>query len=114
MKQLEVKDLVIHYETDDGSVKAVNSVSFSLDKGETLGLVGETGAGKTTIALGIMNLVPDPPGRIKNGEIIFEGEDILKKKPKEMRKIRGNDIAMIFQDPMTFLNPVLKIETQLI
>lgn len=113
MKQLEVKDLVIHYETDDGSVKAVNSVSFSLDKGETLGLVGETGAGKTTIALGIMNLVPDPPGRIKNGEIIFEGEDILKKKPKEMRKIRGEKISMIFQDPMTVLNPVKTVAEQL-
>ena len=114
MKQLEVKDLVIHYETDDGSVKAVNSVSFSLDKGETLGLVGETGAGKTTIALGIMNLVPDPPGRIKNGEIIFEGEDILKKKPKEMRKIRGEKISMIFQDPMTALNPVKTVAEQLV
>ena len=113
MKQLEVKDLTIHYETDDGAVEAVNSVSFSLDKGETLGLVGETGAGKTTIALGIMNLVPDPPGRVKAGEILFEGEDILKKKPKEMRKIRGNKISMIFQDPMTALNPVKTVADQL-
>lgn len=113
MKQLEVKNLVIHYETDAGIVEAVNSVSFDLDKGETLGLVGETGAGKTTIALGIMNLVPDPPGRVKAGEILFEGEDLLQKKPKEMRKIRGNKISMIFQDPMTALNPVKTVADQI-
>ncbi len=113
MKQLEIKDLTIHYETDDGVVEAVNSVSFALDKGETLGLVGETGAGKTTIALGIMNQVPDPPGRVKGGQIVFEGEDLLKKKPKEMRKIRGNKISMIFQDPMTSLNPVKTVADQI-
>ncbi len=113
MKQLEIKNLTIHYETDDGAVEAVNSVSFSLDKGETLGLVGETGAGKTTIALGIMNLVPDPPGRVKSGEILFEGEDLLKKSAKEMRKIRGEKISMIFQDPMTALNPVKTVADQL-
>lgn len=113
MKQLEVKNLVIHYETDAGIVEAVNSVSFDLDKGETLGLVGETGAGKTTIALGIMNLVPDPPGRVKAGEILFEGDDLLQKKPKEMRKIRGNKISMIFQDPMTALNPVKTVADQI-
>lgn len=113
MKQLEVKNLVINYETDAGIVEAVNSVSFDLDKGETLGLVGETGAGKTTIALGIMNLVPDPPGRVKAGEILFEGEDLLQKKPKEMRKIRGNKISMIFQDPMTALNPVKTVADQI-
>ena len=113
MKKLEVKNLVIHYETDAGIVEAVNSVSFDLDKGETLGLVGETGAGKTTIALGIMNLVPDPPGRVKAGEILFEGDDLLQKKPKEMRKIRGNKISMIFQDPMTALNPVKTVADQI-
>ena len=113
MKQLEVKDLTIYYETDEGTVKAVNSVNFSVEKGETLGLVGETGAGKTTIALGIMNLVPDPPGKVKGGEILFEGEDILKKKPQEMRKIRGNKISMIFQDPMTALNPVFTVGEQI-
>ena len=113
MKQLEIKDLTIHYETDDGVVEAVNSVSFALDKGETLGLVGETGAGKTTIALGIMNQVPDPPGRVKGGQIVFEGEDLLQKKPKEMRKIRGNKISMIFQDPMTSLNPVKTVADQI-
>ena len=113
MKQLEVKNLVIHYETDAGIVEAVNSVIFVLDKGETLGLVGETGAGKTTIALGIMNLVPDPPGRVKAGEILYEGDDLLQKKPKEMRKIRGNKISMIFQDPMTALNPVKTVADQI-
>ncbi len=113
MQQLEVKDLVIHYETDNGIVEAVNSVSFGLNKGETLGLVGETGAGKTTIALGIMNLVPDPPGIIKGGEILFEGENLLKKKPREMRKIRGDKISMIFQDPMTSLNPVKTVADQI-
>ena len=113
MKQLEVKNLVIHYETDAGIVEAVNSVSFDLDRGETLGLVGETGAGKTTIELGIMNLVPDPPGRVKAGEVLFEGDDLLQKKPKEMRKIRGNKISMIFQDPMTALNPVKTVADQI-
>lgn len=110
---LEVKDLTIHYETDGGVVEAVNGVSFSLAQGETLGLVGETGAGKTTIALGIMNLVPNPPGKIKAGEIVFEGEDLLKKRPKEMRRIRGDKISMIFQDPMTALNPVKTVADQI-
>lgn len=110
---LEIKDLTIHYETDGGVVEAVNGVSFSLAQGETLGLVGETGAGKTTIALGIMNLVPNPPGKIKGGQVLFEGEDLLKKKPKEMRKIRGDKISMIFQDPMTALNPVKTVADQI-
>ena len=113
-KLLEVKDLTIHYETDAGSVEAVNDVSFDLNKGETLGLVGETGAGKTTIALGIMQLIPDPPGVIKNGEIIFEGNDLVKTSEKEMRKIRGDKISMIFQDPMTALNPVKTVEDQIV
>ncbi|NCB62123.1 MAG: ABC transporter ATP-binding protein [Clostridia bacterium] len=113
MDYLEIKDLTIHYETDAGVVDAVNSVNLSLKKGETLGLVGETGAGKTTIALGIMNLVPDPPGRIKGGQIMFEGEDLLTKSVKEMRKIRGNKISMIFQDPMTSLNPVKTVSEQI-
>ena len=112
-KFLEIKDLTIHYETDGGVVEAVNGVSFSLAQGETLGLVGETGAGKTTIALGIMNLVPNPPGKIKGGQVLFEGEDLLKKKPKEMRKIRGDKISMIFQDPMTALNPVKTVADQI-
>lgn len=113
MKQLEIKNLTIHYETDNGCVEAVNDVSFSLEKGKTLGLVGETGAGKTTTALGIMRLVPDPPGVIKSGEIFFEGENLLEKKEKEMRHIRGDKISMIFQDPMTALNPVKTVGDQI-
>lgn len=113
MSLLEVKDLVIHYVTDDSTVCAVNSISLSVGEGETLGLVGETGAGKTTAALGILRLIPDPPGLIKGGEILFDGEDLLKKKEAGMRKIRGNDISMIFQDPMTALNPVLRVGDQI-
>ncbi len=113
MSMLEIKDLTIHYITDDGVVKAVNSINLEVDKGETLGLVGETGAGKTTTALGILNLVPDPPGKIISGEILFNGEDLLKKPLAELRKIRGNEIAMIFQDPMTALNPVLTVGEQI-
>jgi len=113
MKQLEIKNLTIHYETENGSVEAVNNVSFSLEKGHTLGLVGETGAGKTTTALGIMRLVPDPPGVIKSGEIFFEGKDLLKVSEREMRHVRGDQISMIFQDPMTALNPVKTVGDQI-
>ena len=110
---LEIKDLTIHYVTDDGTCRAVNSVSFSLGKGETLGLVGETGAGKTTIALGIMRLVPYPAGHVIGGEIFLDGEDILKKSEKEMRAIRGQKVSMIFQDPMTALNPIVSVGNQI-
>jgi peptide/nickel transport system ATP-binding protein len=113
MKQLEIKDLTIHYVTSDGVVKAVNNVSLSLEKGETLGLVGETGAGKTTIALGILRLVSDPPGKILGGEIFYEGEDILKMSDEQLRELRGGKISMIFQDPMTALNPVLTVGDQI-
>ena len=113
MSLLEIKDLVIQYKTDDGLTHAVNGVNLSIDKGETLGLVGETGAGKTTTALGIMNLIPDPPGIIAGGEIIFDGENLLKLKPHDMRKIRGKHISMIFQDPMTALNPIMKVGEQI-
>ena len=112
-KILEIKDLSIHYETHSGVVKAVNDLSLELTRGETLGLVGETGAGKTTAALGIMCLVPDPPGRVVSGEILFNGESLLKKSKSEMRKIRGNQISMIFQDPMTSLNPVISVGEQI-
>jgi len=115
VKQLEIKDLSIEYSAgDDGIVKAVNEMSIEISKGETLGLVGETGAGKTTTALGIMNLIEAPPGKITKGEILFEGEDLLKKKSAELRKIRGGKISMIFQDPMTALNPVLTVGDQII
>ncbi len=113
MSLLEIKDLHIHYVTDDGTVRAVNGVTMSIEKGETLGLVGETGAGKTTTALGIMRLVPDPPGKIIKGSILFEGEDLFAKSEAEMRKIRGNHITMIFQDPMTALNPIMTVGDQI-
>jgi peptide/nickel transport system ATP-binding protein len=110
---LKVKGLNIQYITDDGIVKAVNGIDFELNKGETLGLVGETGAGKTTTALGIMRLVPNPPGKIMAGQIVFEDKELLKLPEEEMRKIRGNNISMIFQDPMTSLNPVLTVGDQI-
>ena len=110
---LEVKDLVIHYETDDGTVEALNGVSIRIPQGKTLGLVGETGAGKTTLAKGIMRLIPDPPGKIKGGEIIYDGKDLLKISEQEMKKIRGEHISMIFQDPMTSLNPVMTVGDQI-
>lgn len=110
---LEIKNLSIHYITDEGTVRAVEDMNLELGKGETLGLVGETGAGKTTTALGIMQLVPDPPGKIVDGEIIFEGENLLKKSNTQLRKIRGNKISMIFQDPMTSLNPVMTVGDQI-
>jgi peptide/nickel transport system ATP-binding protein len=113
MSLLEIKDLKIHYLTDDGDVHAVNGVDFSLEKGDTIGLVGETGAGKTTTALGVMRLVPNPPGEIRSGSILFEGEDLLAKTEAGMRKVRGNRISMIFQDPMTALNPVLRVDEQI-
>ncbi|MCQ2499980.1 MAG: ABC transporter ATP-binding protein [Lachnospiraceae bacterium] len=110
---LEIKDLVIKYETSDGVVHAVNGVNLTIEKGTTLGLVGETGAGKTTVAKGIMGIVPNPPGKVKSGEIYFEGEDLLKKDAASMRKIRGNEVSMIFQDPMTSLNPVMTVGDQI-
>ncbi|MGI6403851.1 MAG: ABC transporter ATP-binding protein [Oscillospiraceae bacterium] len=112
-KLLSVRDLSIHYITDEGTVKAVNGVSFDIDKGETLGLVGETGAGKTTTALGLMSLIPDPPGKVVGGEILFNGKNMLKASKQELRAFRGKDISMIFQDPMTALNPILTVGEQI-
>jgi len=111
---LEVKDLQTYFRTDAGVVKAVDGVSFRLDKGETLGLVGESGSGKSVTNMSIMRLIPTPPGKIVGGEILLDGEDILKMDEKSLSTIRGNRISMIFQDPMTALNPYLKISTQLI
>lgn len=110
---LQVKDLKTYFYTDDGIVKAVDGIDFTIKKGETLGMVGESGCGKSVSALSILQLVQDPPGEIINGEIWFKGEDLLKKKPEQMRKIRGNDISMIFQEPMTSLNPVYTIGEQI-
>jgi len=110
---LDVKDLYVEFDTRHSVVKAVNGVSFSIDEGETIGLVGETGAGKTTTALAIMNLIPGPYGKITNGKITYKDEDLLKKTQQEMRKIRGGQISMIFQDPMTSLNPVITVGDQI-
>jgi oligopeptide transport system ATP-binding protein len=110
---LQVKDLRTYFYTPDGVVKAVDGVSFDLQPGETLGIVGESGCGKSVTALSIMRLIPTPPGRIVAGQVIFEGEDLLQKDPDEMRRVRGRRIAMIFQDPMTSLNPVLTVGRQI-
>ncbi len=112
-KFLEVKDLVVEYTSGGQIIHAVNGVSFELDKGQTLGLVGETGAGKTTICKAILRILPDPPAKIKGGEIHLDGEDLLQKPEKEMLSIRGNKIAMIFQDPMTALNPIMTVGGQI-
>lgn len=112
-KLLEIKDLTIKYVTEDEVVDAVNQINLSINEGETLGLVGETGAGKTTTALGIMRLIPNPPGKIMGGQINFEGKNLLEISEDEMRKIRGSKISMIFQDPMTSLNPVMTVGEQI-
>lgn len=113
MSLLEIKDLTIHYVTKDSIVQAVNGINISLEKGETIGLVGETGAGKTTTALGILGLIQSPPGQVVGGEILFSGIDLLKASDHEMRKIRGDEISMIFQDPMTALNPIMRVGDQI-
>jgi oligopeptide transport system ATP-binding protein len=110
---LTVNDLKTYFQTEDGVVKAVDGISFTLEKGETLGIVGESGSGKSVTNLSIMRLIPEPPGKIVGGDIIFNGTDVLALTIEEVRKIRGKRIAMIFQDPMTSLNPYLKISTQL-
>jgi len=110
---LDVKDLVVHYVLEDETVEAVNGISLSLKKGETLGIVGETGAGKTSTALSILNLVQSPPGVIKSGSITVCGSEILKMTPQQLEKIRGKDVSMIFQDPMTALNPVMTVGFQI-
>lgn len=110
---IEVKNLKVHYTSEGRVIHAVNDVSFSLNKGETLGLVGETGAGKTTIAKSVLRILPQPPAEVEGGEIFLEGKDLLKLSEDEMRKIRGRKIAMIFQDPMTALNPVMRVGKQI-
>jgi oligopeptide transport system ATP-binding protein len=110
---LEVDNLRVGFKTDDGFVGAVNGLSYSVDSGSTLGIVGESGSGKSVNALSIMRLIPMPPGRIDSGTIVLRGQNLLQKTESEMRKIRGKDIAMIFQDPMTSLNPVLTVGDQI-
>ena len=110
---LEVKNLKTYFSTREGTVKAVDGISYDVNQGETIGIVGESGCGKTVSALSILRLIPDPPGKIVGGELIFEGRDLLKLSEKEIRGFRGNEIAMIFQEPMTSLNPVLTIGRQI-
>ncbi len=112
-KILEVKDLVVEFRTDRGRVTAVNGVNFDVHKGKTIGVVGESGSGKSVSALSIMRLIPNPPGEITGGKILYRGEDLLAKPIEDMRAIRGNKIAMIFQEPMTSLNPVFTVGNQI-
>ena len=112
-KLLDIRNLCVEYTSEGRIIHAVNGVSFMLNKGETLGLVGETGAGKTSIAKAILRILPDPGGKITRGEVYLEGEDILKFSERQMQKIRGRKISMIFQDPMTSLNPVIRVADQI-
>ena len=111
---LSIRDLSVTFHTDEGLVRAVNSVSYEVTEGKTLAVVGESGCGKSVTALSILSLIPDPPGKIENGEIIFRGKDLITADEKTMQRIRGNDIAMIFQEPMTSLNPVYTVGDQIV
>ena len=113
MALLEIKGLKTRFFTEDGVVHAVNGISYDLEEGDALGIVGESGCGKSVSVLSVMRLIPEPPGKIVGGEVLFEGRDILKMDPDEVRKVRGNRIAMVFQDPMTSLNPVLTVGRQI-
>jgi len=110
---LSVRDLRVYFQTDDGSVRAVDGVSFDVKRGETLGIVGESGSGKSVANLSLMRLIPEPPGRLVSGSIRFGGQDVLALSKTEIRKLRGKQIAMIFQDPMTSLNPFMRVSKQL-
>ena len=110
---VEINDLVVDFKTDEGTVHALNGMDLKVEHGKTLGLVGETGAGKTTTALSVLRLIPSPPGKIVGGSVKLDGEDLFAKTEDEMRKIRGKGVSMIFQDPMTSLNPVLTVEEQI-
>src|SRR3954466_6761541 len=110
---LSIKDLVVEFKTEDGIVHAVDGISYDVLPGETLGIVGESGSGKSVSTMSILGLIPQPPGRVASGTAIFKGQDLLKMKKKQLRQFRGDEVAMVFQDPMTSLNPVLKIGYQL-
>ena len=110
---LEIKNLSVRFQTMDADVHAVNRIDLTIDAGETLGLVGETGAGKTTTALAILNLIQSPPGKIESGQILFAGKNILEMNDDELLSIRGSAVSMIFQDPMTALNPIFRVEDQI-
>jgi oligopeptide transport system ATP-binding protein len=111
---LEIKNLTTRFYTQDGVVKAVNGISYRIEPGDTLGIVGESGCGKSVSMLSVMRLIPDPPGKIEDGEVIFNGRDLLKISDDEMRRVRGGEVAMVFQDPMTSLNPVLTVGFQIV
>ena len=110
---LEIRDLCVEFQTVEGTVHAVNHLSYTLHKGEKLGIVGESGSGKSVSSLGMMQLIPNPPGRITQGEILYKGQDLVKASERQMQKIRGNEISMIFQEPMTSLNPIMKCGRQI-
>ena len=110
---LSVQDLVVQFKTEDGWMTAVDGLSYELRRGQTLGIVGESGSGKSVTNLAVMGLLPQPPARVPSGEVRLDGEDLLTLNNKRMRQIRGNKISMIFQDPMTSLNPFLRVSTQL-
>jgi oligopeptide transport system ATP-binding protein len=111
---LSVEELVVRFRTHEGTIHAVNGVTFQLEEGESLGLVGESGCGKSVTNLAMMRLLPQPAGKIEGGKVVFDGQDLTQLREDELRSIRGRDIAMIFQDPMTSLNPVLTVEEQMI
>lgn len=113
MSLLDIKDLTVRYITRANTISAVSNIDLSIEEGQTVGLVGETGAGKTTTARGILRLIQTPPGKIVSGEVFYKGQDLLKLSAAEMRKIRGKEISMIFQDPMSSLNPILKVGEQI-
>jgi len=110
---LSIRDLIVEFKTDDGVVHAVDDISYDVFPGETLGIVGESGSGKSVSTMSILGLIPQPPGRVASGTAVFKGKDLLKMKKKELRQFRGDEVAMVFQDPMTSLNPVLKVGYQL-
>src|SRR6478672_8751060 len=110
---LSIKNLAVEFKTDDGVVHAVDDITYDVFPGETLGIVGESGSGKSVSTLSILGLIPQPPGRIVSGTAMFKGKDLLKMKKKDLRRFRGDELAMVFQDPMTSLNPVIRIGDQL-